>query len=79
MKTVKYSPASLRKIERELKRELAKRESVMDVINGLKHMKDDHPCCAASVQLAIDTLEAVMIDKCSICYTCAHLIPPNPQ
>jgi hypothetical protein len=35
-------------------------DNVEDVINGLKHMADDHPCCKQSVQKAIETLEAVM-------------------
>lgn len=34
-------------------------DSVDDVINGLKHMADDHPCCRAAIERAVVTLEAV--------------------
>ena len=40
-------------------------------------MADYHPCCKQAVQLAIETLEALMIEHCTICYTCARLCPPN--
>lgn len=52
-------------------------DTVEDVINGLKHMADDHPCCKQSILKAIETLEAVMIEHCTICYSCACLCPPN--
>lgn len=28
-----------------------------DLINGLRHMADDHPCCRETLQLTIDTIE----------------------
>lgn len=54
-------------------------DNVEDVINGLKHMADDHPCCKQSILKAITTLEAVMIEHCTICYSCACMCPPNDR
>ena len=30
-----------------------------DLINGLKHMASDHPCCAGTIALAVDRLSAM--------------------
>ena len=30
-----------------------------DLINGLRHMADDHPCCRETLQLTIDTIEVL--------------------
>ena len=53
--------------------------NVEDVINGLKHMADDHPCCKDAVLAAIATLEAVMIEHCTICYQCACVCGPDKK
>ena len=30
-----------------------------DLLNGLKHMANDHPCCAGTIALAVDRLSAM--------------------
>ena len=31
--------------------------STDDLINGMKHMADDHPCCSQAIKAAIDRIE----------------------
>ena len=31
--------------------------STKDLINGMKHMADDHPCCAQTIKTAIGRIE----------------------
>lgn len=37
-----------------------------DLINGLRHMADDHPCCRETLQLTIDTIEELERDNAAL-------------
>ena len=37
-----------------------------DLINGLRHMADDHPCCRETLQLTIDTIEVLERENTSL-------------
>lgn len=35
------------------------KEKIEDLINGLKHMADDHECCRGTIELAIEELQSI--------------------